>query len=150
MPRQLFTIGYEGVDVDSFIEALQKHSIECLLDVRELPLSRKKGFSKNVLAGRLKEWGISYVHFKELGSPSDLRNNLKKTKNYTLFFEEMSQHIDKNIDAIRQAHDFVRHKTCCLMCFEKSHEKCHRSLVADKIKKYYGNGLKVSNILTWV
>ena len=34
----VFTIGYEGLDTDAFISLLNKHSIETVVDVRELPV----------------------------------------------------------------------------------------------------------------
>jgi Protein of unknown function, DUF488 len=36
-----------------FLGALRKHGIRTVVDVRELPLSRKPGFSKKTLADRL-------------------------------------------------------------------------------------------------
>ena len=47
---ELATIGYEGSAIEDFIATLKLANIEILLDVREIPLSRKKGFSKNALA----------------------------------------------------------------------------------------------------
>jgi uncharacterized protein (DUF488 family) len=47
---QVFTIGYEGRDIDEFVICLKDFNITRLIDVRELPLSRKRGFSKSTLA----------------------------------------------------------------------------------------------------
>jgi len=58
--RQIATIGYEGTTIDAFIETLQRASITVLIDVREVALSRKKGFSKNQLASALAESGIEF------------------------------------------------------------------------------------------
>ena len=41
----LYTIGYEGLSLPRFITILQNYHIHTLVDVRELPLSRKPGFS---------------------------------------------------------------------------------------------------------
>jgi len=38
----LMTIGYEGVDIRAFIAGLKSHKVNTLIDVRELPLSRKR------------------------------------------------------------------------------------------------------------
>ena len=46
---EIYTIGYEGSDIERFIETLVILKIEAVADVRELPISRKKGFSKNKL-----------------------------------------------------------------------------------------------------
>ena len=44
---RIFTIGYEGTTVPEFIAVLQKASVERVIDVRALPLSRRPGFSKS-------------------------------------------------------------------------------------------------------
>lgn len=56
----LFTIGYEGRVVDSFVEDLGNAGVEVLVDVRELAQSRKRGFSKTALSALLDEAGIEY------------------------------------------------------------------------------------------
>ena len=45
----LYTAGYEGLTIDAFIARLKQAGIDRVLDVREYPLSRKKGFSKKCL-----------------------------------------------------------------------------------------------------
>ena len=44
--KGLFTIGYEGVSLDDFLATLENTAIDVLLDIREFPVSRRKGFSK--------------------------------------------------------------------------------------------------------
>ena len=43
---ELMTIGYEGASIDDFVETLRYSSVSTLVDIRELPLSRKKDFLK--------------------------------------------------------------------------------------------------------
>jgi len=45
MSNQLFTTGYEGLDLQAFVRCLEDNGIQCVLDVRENPFSRKPGFS---------------------------------------------------------------------------------------------------------
>ena len=59
MPK-LFTIGYEGAHVGQLVQTLENVGIEVLADVRDRPLSRKKGLSKNALAAHLNGAGIEY------------------------------------------------------------------------------------------
>ena len=42
-----YTIGYEGMIIEAFIASLCAQRIAHLVDVREVALSRKKGFSKS-------------------------------------------------------------------------------------------------------
>jgi len=64
----LTTIGYEGVSVEAFIGTLARARVTLLLDVRELPSSRRKGFSKTPLSEALREVGIEYRHERALGT----------------------------------------------------------------------------------
>ena len=49
----VYTIGYEGVDIDCFVATLRTVGVTLLADVRAVAVSRKKGFSKNGLRERL-------------------------------------------------------------------------------------------------
>ena len=77
MPPKLFTIGYEGLDVADLVAQLHKEGITRIVDVRELPLSRRPGFSKARLAAALQEAGIAYEHVRALGNPKPLRDRFK-------------------------------------------------------------------------
>ena len=146
MSKELFTVGYEGVDIDNFIIYLKDNAINCLLDVREIPLSRKRGFSKTALSERLNQESISYVHFKELGSPKPIREKLKADHDYSFFFEKVDEYLTDKIETIENAYHYIRENTCCLMCFEHLVATCHRKIVARKIKELDGNGLQIKNI----
>ncbi len=146
MSRELFTVGYEGIDIDNFVTYLKDNAIDCLLDVREIPLSRKRGFSKTALCERLKQENISYVHFRELGSTKSIREKLKANHDYLSFFNKMDKYLTNKIETIENAYYYVRKNTCCLMCFERLAATCHRKIVARKIKKLDGNGLQIKNI----
>lgn len=146
MPRQLFTVGYEGIDIDSFLVYLTSNAIDCLLDIREIPLSRKQGFSKTVLSERLSQENIRYVHFKELGSPKPIREELKTNHDYSTFFKKMDRYLANKKETIEKAYHYVVNNTCCLMCFEHLATTCHRKIVARKIKAQDGNGLQIKHI----
>lgn len=146
MSEELFTIGYEGIDIDNFITHLKDNAIDCLLDIREIPLSRKCGFSKTALSERLSQENIYYVHFGELGSPKPIREKLKANRDYSAFFKKMDKYLASKIETIENAYYYVREKTCCLMCFERLAATCHRKIVARKIKELDGNNLQIKNI----
>jgi uncharacterized protein (DUF488 family) len=50
------------------------------------------------------------------------------------------------MQAVKEIHGYISGGNTCIMCFERSYEKCHRLMVADKIKEYDGNGLKIKHI----
>lgn len=93
--KGLHTVGYEGLLIDNFIIKIKNWGIDRLIDVREIPLSRKKGFSKKALHERLRLEGIDYVHAKDLGSPKWLREALKQSLDYGSFFDAFSEHLEK-------------------------------------------------------
>jgi uncharacterized protein (DUF488 family) len=144
--KNLLTIGYEGLKIDEFIVRLKRFNVTRLIDVREIPISRKSGFSKTALRERLEKESIEYVHVKSLGSPAAIREQLKKDGDYGYCFEEYSRYLTKNVDALEVFHQFLDDGVNCLMCFERSPEKCHRSVVANKIIENNGNGLTIKHI----
>ena len=62
MHPTLFTLGYEGLTIEAFITRLQAAQVKTVVDVRELPLSRKKGFSKSAFCAALSAHGMAYLH----------------------------------------------------------------------------------------
>lgn len=146
MGVQLFTIGYEGKDLATFLDCLEENAIDCLVDVREIAFSRKKGFSKTALATALEDRGIQYVHTKELGSPTPLRKALKANGDYGTFFRGMEEHLGTQPDSIERVYNRVTEMKCCLMCYEKLAAMCHRKVVAKKIKERDGNGMEVKHL----
>ena len=143
---KILIIGYEGIDVVEFVERLKKYNVTRLIDVREIPISRKKGFSKTALKGKLEKENIKYVHFKSLGSPSPLRKKLKTNWDYNYFFKTYLKYLSKNMDAIKEVYQYISDGINCIMCFERTPEKCHRSAVANKINEYSEYGLTIKHI----
>lgn len=62
--KTLFTIGYEGTKPSDLFVSLKESGVSLLIDVRDVPLSRKPGFSKTSLAQGLEEAGMQYLHLK--------------------------------------------------------------------------------------
>ncbi|MEW5746453.1 MAG: DUF488 domain-containing protein [Nitrospirota bacterium] len=148
MTRQsIFTIGYEGKNVDDFINRLKRYNITTLIDVREIPSSRKPGFSKGRLSENLKSANISYIHMKELGSPRELREKLHEDNDYSSFFEGYGKYLDTQLGSVKYLHDEVlSNGVSCIMCMERDPLHCHRKIVAEKIKEVNGNGLTITHI----
>ncbi len=65
----LFTVGYEGSKPSDLFASLQDNGVTLLIDVRDVPISRKPGFSKTSLSLGLDVAGIRYLHLKGLGDP---------------------------------------------------------------------------------
>jgi uncharacterized protein (DUF488 family) len=143
----LFTIGYEGRDLEEFAERLKDFGIETLVDVRDIPVSRKKGFSKTPLSQYLQEVGIEYVHLKQLGTPKELREKVKEDGDYDYFYKEYSDYIRSQQDTVETLHEIVISSVnTCIMCYERDPYSCHRLVVAEEVKKRDGNALAIQHI----
>ena len=143
---ELFTIGYEGREIDEFVARLKEFNISRLIDVREIPISRKKGFSKSALQERLQDEHIEYIHIKALGCPSPIRNKLKSDGDHDYYIKAYYEHLSQNMEAVKAVYEYIPDGNNCLMCFERSHKECHRFAVADKIRKYGGKGVRIKHI----
>lgn len=133
---ELLTIGYEGASLDDFVATLTAANVKCLIDVRELPLSRKKGFSKRALCEAVEAAGIRYEHFKSLGDPKPGRD-AARAGDYPKFRKIFSAHLasEDAQSALDTVIPVANEGGACLLCFERSHKECHRTMVADEILK---------------
>ena len=131
----IITLGYEGKNIEGFIQELQHNNVQILVDVRRNAFSRKTGFSKSRLTDNLKQAGIKYVHIPELGIESKRRKNLRNEEDYNRLLREYSDELltkEKHLDLIMEMSE---EKKIALMCFEKDIEQCHRSAIAKKLRK---------------
>ena len=87
---KICTIGYEGLDIDAFMSLLAENDIETVVDVREMPLSRKPGFSKKALEAALNLSGREYVHMVALGCPKPIRDRYREDGNWKRYTEDGS------------------------------------------------------------
>ena len=63
-----YTIGFSNRSWDETVRILNTHGIECVIDIRTLPGSRRMPqFNLENLKEQLPRIGIDYVHLKSLG-----------------------------------------------------------------------------------
>lgn len=138
---KVFTVGYEGLDVDSFITTLVKNGVDTLVDVRQLPLSRKRGFSKNALAGALAGHDLGYLHIPALGCPKPVRDQYRQDGSWQRYTKGFLQHLSSQQEAVAQLAGLVASSSCALLCFEADPNFCHRPMVAEAVKAECGAGV---------
>jgi uncharacterized protein (DUF488 family) len=139
LANELLTIGYEASTIDAVIESLHKARVGLLIDVRALPQSRKPGFSKRQLAAGLEANGMRYVHLQGLGTPKPGRDAVRAgdvAAMHRIFHAHMRS--DRAQADLASATDLARTQRACLLCFERDHTKCHRSIVAEMIEARTG------------
>jgi uncharacterized protein (DUF488 family) len=132
----VWTIGYEGRTPDEFVATLKAEGIRRLVDVRELPMSRKKGFSKSALAARLEAEGIAYTGLRRLGAPREARHRLRDTGEWDSFAPVYLAHLDKEPDAIAECAALAKSEPVALLCFERNAKDCHRGLLAGRLAQH--------------
>jgi uncharacterized protein (DUF488 family) len=131
----LFTAGYQGHNIETFLDLLLGHGIAHVIDIRQLPFSRKPDFSKKRLAGHLAGVGIGYTHLVALGTPKPLRDELRRGHDYAAFFTAMEAIIAAQPEALQAALDLARAQPSVLLCFEANHTECHRLVVASALER---------------
>jgi len=129
------TVGYEQNDPASFLKLLDQRGVELVIDVRQMPLSRKKGFSKNQLRALLAGAGIDYLHMQTLGAPKEIRNRLRENGSWPEYVLGYEKVLKQRQDDIQTLIELAQQKRICLLCFERRPEECHRSLVAAEMEK---------------
>ena len=131
---QIFTIGYEGVTQQAVIAALRGAGVMVLADIRAVPLSRRPGFSKNILATGLREAGIDYIGLKALGTPPEGREAARKGNMVRLRDVYASQlELPEAIFQAAQLIDLANECPTALLCFERDPAQCHRSLLIEAV-----------------
>jgi len=142
----LYTIGYEGLSLEQFIGKLIANEVQAVVDVRELPLSRKRGFSKTRLSEALRDVGIGYRSVRTLGSPRALRYELRKTQDWDTFSVRFEKYLDDQGSDLAELVEHAYIESTCLMCFERDSSLCHRSIVADRAVSLADNGLSPKHL----
>jgi uncharacterized protein (DUF488 family) len=127
---KIFTIGYEKATQAEVIAALEAAGVRRVIDVRAVPLSRRPGFSKNILAASLAEHGIDYVLLKALGTPPEGREAARKGKHEVLerVYAGQLEQPEAMVQAAQML-DLAAEKPSALLCFERDPSGCHRTLL---------------------
>ncbi len=134
----LFTIGYQGVSLEEFINKLIINDVKVLCDVRKNSFSMKFGFSKSQLQTACNGVGIEFIHIPQLGIDSDKRQELNTQSDYDNLFAQYctdvlthTQHYQEQLMSLLKTH-----KRIALTCFEANIHQCHRKHLADAIANH--------------
>ena len=132
----LFTIGYEGISLEMYLQKLVRNNVKVLVDVRKNPLSMKFGFSKSLLKRYCNSLDIEYIHIPEVGINSDKRQQLETQADYDLLFAEYRKTtLSETSEAQKQILSLLnQYKRIALTCFEAEPCQCHRSHLANAIE----------------
>lgn len=137
---RIFTIGFTKTTAEKFFARLQKAGVKRMVDVRLNNISQLAGFAKrDDLRYFLKTiCSIDYAHRPELAPTQDMLDAYKKDggkwDDYERKFVSLieSRHIEDTVP-----HDLL--DGACLLCSEDKPHHCHRRLVAEYLKKKWGD-----------
>ena len=134
--KTLFTIGYQGADVDRVLAALKDAGVAVVADVRAVVSSRKRGFSKSALRESLEAAGIGYRHFRDLGTPAAGRQAARAgdaAGMRRVFCEQLAT--DGAQAALGELEQLATSRPTCLLCFCRDPAVCHRRVIAERLDK---------------
>lgn len=141
------SVGYERhKDSRAFARHLRDVGVARLVDVRELPISRRPGYAKSALARVMAEVGIEYMHVKALGNPKAYRDLYKSgrvdegRRRYAHYL------VAERREALRDLVPVLRDKRSALMCVEHDPKTCHRTVIVEALRDELGLELDVAQI----
>jgi len=132
---RLWTIGHGNRPLDEFLSLLHAAGIECLVDVRAFPASRRNPqFAREALERSLAPGGIRYLwEGKALGGrrkpAADSPHVALKNPGFRAYADHMTT------GEFRDAHERLivtaRAARTAIMCAERLPWQCHRFLISD-------------------
>lgn len=144
---KLMTMGYEGINSQMFFAILLKNKVQTIVDIRELPISRKSGFSKSSLAETAQSHNLNYMHLQSLGSPRKIRHDYREDNDWKRFTKRYMGYLNTQQDSINELANLIQRERCCLLCFEADHNFCHRLFVAEKVVANTDRTLQVVHLI---
>lgn len=143
----LGSVGYERhKDSAEFARLLRAAGVERLVDVRELPISRRRGYAKTALGKAMEGEGIEYVHMRDLGNPKPYRDLYKSgevekgRRLYTNYLHEEQR------EALERLASMLPEKKTALMCVEHDAAVCHRTVILESLRSELGLALDVAEL----
>ncbi len=146
------TIGVYGFDLDSFLATLAEAKIDHLVDVRQRRGVRGSDYVwANVrrLEAELGGAGVSYTHAKELTPTTELREVQYREddrrgegkRSRTVLAPEYARRYTAEILDRADLEPIVKwigKSSAALFCVERDPEACHRSLIAERLRRDWG------------
>jgi hypothetical protein len=144
----VLTIGHSTHSLDEFVNLLTAHEVDCVVDVRTVPRSRRNPqFNRESLPETLASAGIEYVHLSELGGLRRARPDSINTGWENASFRGYADYMGtpEFAAALDRLLGLAAGRRVSLMCAEAVPWRCHRSLIADALLV---RGVPVAHIMS--
>jgi uncharacterized protein (DUF488 family) len=132
----IWTIGHSNRDLADFLALLNSEEIEAVADVRRFPGSRRyPHFGRDALCAALRDAGIAYRHFLDLGGRRSRQSDSSQNSGWRVaafaaFADYM--HTGEFAAAFEELSNIARDSRTAIMCAEALPWQCHRRLIADQ------------------
>src|SRR4051812_476671 len=134
---RIWTIGHSTRSFDEFLSLLRVNQISRLADIRTIPQSRRHPhFAREALDARLKDHGIEYRHFPDLGGLRKPRPDSTNGAWQNAAFRGYADHMATApfVLAVEALLDFGGDPArAAVMCAEAVWWRCHRMLLSDAL-----------------
>jgi uncharacterized protein (DUF488 family) len=151
--RTIATVGVYESSLEDFLEALRRHRVAMVVDVRQRRGVRGRDYAwanSLRLQAALKQAEIRYRHVPELAPTTELRllqyredDRLKvgKRSRVELAEEYRRRYLDEVLDQVDLGAVLASlpdEATSALLCVERDARACHRSLIAARLQAELG------------
>ncbi|MDR8389636.1 DUF488 domain-containing protein [Aliifodinibius sp. S!AR15-10] len=137
--QKIYTIGYEGIKAETYMNRLLQNDVRLLVDVRKNSMSRKFGFSKSQLQEMCDELDITFMHVPELGIAKEKRKDVDTRAEYQELFREYEETIlPKRTQQLEKLYGLYReYQRVALTCYEKDPKDCHRHKITNRLESTF-------------
>lgn len=126
-----FVAGYQGRSIDEILSTLRRAGVATLVDIRYNPVSMyRPEVSKSNLERAASEAGVSYLHIREWGVPTEVRHEATDSGTMDGIWRWYDTNVvdywfNRNVDRFMNLHHPI-----ALMCTECDPTSCHRHRAA--------------------
>lgn len=137
-PTVLYSVGYERFPTpEGLRRALIEAGVERVIDVRDLPQSRRPGFSRRALESLLADAGIVYEHRRELGNPRPIREIYRSGDLEGGRAAYRAHLLGERAWALGGLADALAERPTAMLCLEDDQALCHRGIIAEELVRLH-------------
>ena len=145
----IYTIGYKGKSLETFITQLRRAGVDAVIDVRLRNTSHLAGYTKRDTLDFLLRvgFGIAYEHHPELAPTPEILDAYRADQDWAAYTANFLPLMEERAAEEVGREVLARYSAPCLLCAEPTVEHCHRRLVAEYWARHIA-GLNVVHLVT--
>ena len=147
MTQTIYTIGYQGKSLETFITQLRQASVDAVIDIRLRNTSHLAGYTKRDTLEFLlrKGFGIGYEHHPELAPTPEILDAYQADGDWDAYVAGFLPLLDARQAEALGRELLSRYRAPCLLCAEPTATQCHRRLVAEYWAEHL-SGLSITHL----